>query len=477
MSAMRYISTRGSAPPVGFLDAVLAGMAPDGGLYAPETWPAFDADIFDLCVNAGYADIATDVLAAFAGDDLTADEAADIAFAAYDRLFEPPRARFTHDAVAPLAQIGGGAWMLELFHGPSLAFKDVAMQLIARLYDHALAKRGGRLSIVCATSGDTGGAAVEAFKGSDAVDLFVLLPRGRASDVQQRFMTTSGAANVHCLLVDGDFDACQALLKTLLQDRDFAARASLSVVNSINWARILAQSVYFVIAASVLSKLERGGGVSLAIPTGNFGDAFSAFVAAKLGAPIAAILAAVNANDFLWRGYTSGNYERRETVPTISPAMDIQAPSNFERYVFERTGRDAGEVKRLFTQFAATGAFRFSGGRANEPLIAVQAAGEAQTQEAMRRHLQRTGALACPHTAVGLAAAHIYDGSLPAPVIHLATAHPAKFPDTVEDATGRRPALPAQHQNLFARAERFDEIAADLELVKQYIRERTRAWT
>jgi threonine synthase len=472
---MRYVSTRGGAPPVGFLDAVLAGLAPDGGLYVPEQWPALDADIVDLCVNAGYAAVAADILAAFAGDDLSTDEAADLAFAAYDR---GPRntACFSHDAIAPLAQIGGGAWVMELFHGPSLAFKDVAMQLIARLYDHALAKRGGRLSIVCATSGDTGGAAVEAFKESETTDLFVLLPRGRVSDVQQRFMTTSGAGNVHCLLVEGDFDACQALLKAMFADREFSSRASLSAVNSINWARIAAQSVYFVIASAALAKLRAAGGVSFVVPTGNLGDAFAAFVAAKLGAPISAILAAVNDNDMLWRGYTSDVYARRETVATISPAMDIQAPSNLERYVFERCGRDGARVKALYAEFAETGAFTFDGGRASEPLIGVQAASEAETRKAMRMHLTRTGALICPHTAVGVAAGEIYDGSLAAPTIYLATAHPAKFPDTVEAATGVRPQLPAHCADLFARTERFDALPADVEAVKRYIRERSRAW-
>jgi threonine synthase len=457
---------------------VLGGLAPDGGLYVPEGWPALSGDYFPRCVNASYAAVAAEVLQLFAGNDLSEAEAWGLARRAYDvDLGEQPASRFTHAAIAPLTQLGGGAWLLELFHGPSLSFKDVAMQLIAPLYEHILEKRGGRLTIVCATSGDTGGAAVEAFKNAERVDLIVLIPRGRVSEVQQRFMTTSGAPNVHCALVDGDFDACQALLKALFADQDFAARAKLSAVNSINWTRILAQSVYFVMTSSVLARLPEVEAVSFVAPTGNFGDAFSAFAAAKIGAPVGGILAATNQNDILYRGYVSDEYVRQPTIATLSPAMDIQAPSNFERYVFERTGRDGARVSRLYRQFAETGAFTIDLGPSNQPLIAAEAASDDMTLAAMRKHYERTGAAICPHTAVGMAAAALHDRALAAPTVFLATAHPAKFPETVEKAIGVAPPLPRRCGDLYARPEQTVSMDNDAAALKTFIAERSRAWS
>ncbi|MEQ1491436.1 MAG: threonine synthase [Terricaulis sp.] len=435
---MRYISTRGQAPPVSFLDAVLNGMAPDGGLYVPESWPA------PIFAGAGvkpgidtYAETARLVLGAFAGDDLSAQEAADLADTAYwaPTLADEGVVRRWPPAVTPLVQIDSGDWILELFRGPSLSFKDIAMQLIAPLYDVALARLDRRLSVVCATSGDTGGAAVEALKGRERVDLFVLLPKDRVSDVQRLFMTASGADNVHA---------------------------------------IVAQSVYFHIASAALAA---SGPVNFIVPTGNFGDAFSGYVAKKTGAPIDKITLATNSNDILARALKSGRYERAEqSYATLSPAMDIQLASNFERILFEVLERDGEAVSRLYAQFAQSGGFdippdALSRLRAD---FSSNTASDADTLTAMTaRWGKGEGYLICPHTAVGL---HVGAGAEAARVF-LATAHPAKFPETVERATGVHPELPTKCADLFQRSEKFDSLPADAEAVKQHIRERSRAWT
>jgi threonine synthase len=474
---MRYISTRGQAPPVFFLDAVLAGMAPDGGLYVPESWPELGLEPKRV-VTAHYANVAKHVLKVFAGDDLDGEDLL-IASDAYICIPEDPNDLTWHgrwpEAVTPLRQMRVGDWMLELFHGPSLSFKDVAMQLIGPLYDLALTKRDARLSVICATSGDTGGAAVEALKGRDRVDLFVLTPRGRVSDVQRRFMTTSNAANIHAIELDADFDACQAIVKALFSDRDFATRAHLSGVNSINWARIVAQSVYYQVAAHTLSA---HGPVDFVVPTGNFGDAYSGWVAKQMGAPIGRIILATNSNDILVRALNTGRYERGESQATLSPAMDIQVASNFERILFEALGRDAAAVARLYAQLEQAGGFDIPA-PALERLRADFAAAEvddALTLQTMRWSAQ-DDFIVCPHTAIGIAArSKALDGLTGGPVVHLATAHLAKFPDTVERATGLRPPLPAKCADLFHRTEKFDSLPADAEAVKHYIRERSRAW-
>jgi threonine synthase len=474
---MRYISTRGQAPPVGFLDAVLAGLAPDGGLYVPESWPALSK----ISGTGHYAGAAMKVLKAFA-DDIDWDDAAALLNKAYIDAPAPSDTDWQPkwpDTVTPLAHIGPGDWVLELFHGPSLSFKDVAMQLIGPLYDYALAQRDEKLSVVCATSGDTGGAAVEAIKNSARSDLFVLMPKGRVSDVQKRFMTASGAANVHAIDIEGDFDACQAIVKALFADRDFSMRARLSGVNSINWARILAQSVYFHVSANILSA---PGPVNYVVPTGNFGDAFSGFVAKMCGAPIGKIVLATNANDILARALKTGRYERAaHSHATLSPAMDIQVASNFERILFEAVGRDGAIVRRLYDQFAQSGGFDIPAPALAflREHFAAAAVSDEETQECMRLRWNdgHFGYLACPHTAVGLYARSKLDEPIGAPLVTLATAHPAKFPDTVEQATGVRPPLPAKCADLFDRPERVDALPADAEAVKRFIRERSRAWS
>lgn len=475
---MRYISTRGQAPPVSFLDAVLNGMAPDGGLYVPEQIPTLPMASRSIA-HAHFSGVAMRVLETFTGGDLPpSDEAIpgitnkafiDAPVDPHDRTW---RAKWP-EAVTPLRQCGVSDWSLELFHGPSLSFKDVAMQFIGPLYDVALTKRDARLSVVCATSGDTGGAAVEALKDRDRVDLFVLTPKGRVSDVQRRFMTTSGARNVHALEVDGDFDACQAIVKSLFADHAFAGRAHLSGVNSINWARIAAQSVYYHVAAHTLSAHGR---VSFVVPTGNFGDAYSGWIAKRMSAPLGRIVLATNANDILVRALKTGRYERGDSRATLSPAMDIQMASNFERILFEALDRDGDAVGALYANLAQFGGFDIPPQALawlRESFDAVSIT-DAETLEQMRDAWIHEGELLCPHTAVGRAARVAGGGS---PRVFLATAHPAKFPDTVERATGVRPQLPAKCADLFGRREKFDSLPADAEAVKQYIRERSRAWT
>lgn len=483
---MRYISTRGQAPPVSFLDAVLAGMAPDGGLYVPESWPSLNDGLVSgrqaapdvasgYIANSGYGFGAGAALATLSGGAYSTTEAWELARDIYHWSDNWP------PTVTPLVQLDSGKWLLELFHGPSLSFKDVAMQFIAPLYDRALEARGERLTVLCATSGDTGGAAVEALKKSERVDLVVLLPKGRVSEVQRRFMTTAGAANVHAIEIDGDFDACQAIVKAMFADRDFVARARLSAVNSINWARILAQSVYYHVAAQVLCG---HGPVCFSVPTGNFGDAYSGYVAKRMGAPIGAIMIATNANDILDRAINTGEYARAaQSAATLSPAMDIQVASNFERILFEALDRDGDHVRRLFEQFAQSGRFSIpaSGLEFLREHFASWAIDDAETLAVMKHTYEASGQLVCPHTAVALAAAaNEFDedhARLDLPVVHLATAHPAKFPETVERATGARPPLPPRHADLFNRSEKFDSLPADAEAVKQYIRERSRAWS
>ncbi len=465
---MRYISTRGQSPPVSFLDAVLAGMAPDGGLYVPDEWPTLPEE----APQGSYADCAARVLKLFAGDELSDAAVGGLCNAAYRA------SAWEDEEVAPLVQIGLGEFALELFHGPSLSFKDVAMQFIGPLYEYGLSQRDQRLTVICATSGDTGGAAVEALKGRDRVDLFVLAPKGRVSEVQRLFMTTSGAANVHAIEIDGDFDACQGILKALFSDTDFAGRASLSAVNSVNWARIAAQCVYYWVACYYWDASPKES--TFVVPTGNFGDAFSGYVAKRMGAPISKIVLATNRNDLLTRAVNSGRYERAaHSHATLSPAMDIQVASNFERVLFEATNRDGESVRRLYEEFAQKGGFDIP--RAALTFLRQHfvsaTVNDDETLQALRDTWEEAGYVACPHTAVGFRALEKIEGEgVYPPVVDLATAHPAKFADTVERATGVRPQLPPRCADLFEREEKFDSLPADVEAVKRYIRERSRAW-
>jgi threonine synthase len=458
---MRYVSTRGSSPDVGFAEALLGGLAPDGGLYMPQAWPSVSPEAIAGFAGRRYAEVAASVMQGFAGDE--------IGPAVLHAACEQAYATFAHKAVAPLRQLGPELFLLELFHGPTLAFKDVAMQLLARLYEHVLTLREQTLTIICATSGDTGGAAVEAFAGRANIRIVALFPEGRISEVQRRFMTTSGADNVKAVAVAGDFDDCQAIVKTLFRDRPFAEAVSLSAVNSINFARIAAQSVYYFTAAAALGAPDRR--VAFVVPTGNFGDAFAGWAAWRMGLPIASISVATNANDILARALQTGRYARAPLTATSSPAMDIQSASNFERLVFEAMGRDGRATGRVFEIFDQTGAVDLTDDMMDRfgPISEGVSASEAQVDAAMRASLD-AGGVVDPHTAVALAGLAALPTSPHGPTVVLSTAHPAKFPEAVLAATGSTPAAPAAASRLGDRPEAFDRLPADAAAVKAYVR-------
>ncbi len=457
----RYISTRGEAPVLGFCDVMLTGLARDGGLYVPETWPRLSVETIGSFFGRPYWEVAVDVVKLFAGGEISDADLGRMANEAY--------ATFRHPAVVPLDQIGPHQFLLELFHGPTLAFKDVAMQLISRLMDHVLAKRGQRSTIVVATSGDTGGAAVDAFANLENVDLVVLFPNGRISPVQRRMMTTSGAANIHALAVEGTFDDCQAIVKGLFNHHRFRDAVALSGVNSINWARIVAQVVYYFTSAVALGAPART--VDFTVPTGNFGDIFAGYVAKRMGLPIRMLRIAANVNDILPRTLKNGIYEVREVHATTSPSMDIQVSSNFERLLFEAGGRDAAAVRRLMDSLKQSGRFVLPG-----PMLAAireefdaGRADESEISAAIRAAWREGGDLVDPHTAVALAVADRDDTGTNIPNIVLSTAHAAKFPDAVEAACGVRPQLPAWLDGLMTRPEQVKVIKNDQAEVEKFV--------
>jgi len=450
---LRYFSTRGEAPPLGFLDVTLAGLARDGGLYLPESWPVLPEETIAGFAGRPYAEVAVEVIRPFTGGAISAHDLSRIAHEAYDT--------FRHPAVAPLTQIDANSFLLELFHGPTLAFKDLAMQFLARLMDHALEQNRARATIVVATSGDTGGAAVEAFRGRDRIDLVVLFPHGRISEVQRRMMTTVTDDNVHAIAVDGTFDDCQALVKAMFNHHAFADRVRLAGVNSINWARIVAQAVYYFTAAVALGAPRRK--VAFTVPTGNFGDVFAGFVAKRMGLPVDRLVIATNTNDILVRTLASGDYAPRDVVPTSSPSMDIQVSSNFERLLFEAYRRDAQAVRGLMNSLAQSRRFSI----AQDALAAIRGefsagcAGEEDVAATIRTILRETGLLIDPHSAVAIAVAEKEQRDPALPMIVLSTAHAAKFPDAVKAACGVTPALPEWLGDLASRPERITRLPAD----------------
>jgi threonine synthase len=463
-----HVSTRGEAPAIGFTDALLTGLARDGGLYVPEAWPTLTRDTIQGFAGRRYADVAKAVLAPLVGTEIPA---ADL-----ERMIEEAYESFRHRAVCPLVQLDDNLFVLELFHGPTLAFKDVAMQLLGRLMDHALKARGGRATIVGATSGDTGSAAVEAFRGLDQVDIFILYPHGRVSDVQRRQMTTVNAPNVHAVALEGSFDDCQNAVKAMFNNARFRDELQLAGVNSINWARVAAQAVYYFTAAVALGAPHRA--VSFSVPTGNFGDILAGFVAKRMGLPVERLMIGTNANDILARALGSGAYELRGVRPTASPSMDIQISSNFERLLFEAYGRDGAAVSRLMAGLHQCRAFMIDA----EPLrrireeFSAQAVDEATVAAEMKQTRSETGYLLDPHTAVGTRAGRALLRHRPeVPVVALATAHPAKFPDAVERATGVRPELPPHLAELMAGQERFSVLPNEQATLERFIRERARA--
>ncbi|WP_424939354.1 threonine synthase [Aliiroseovarius sp. S253] len=459
---MRYISTRGDAPVLSFEDAMLTGLARDGGLYVPETVPTMAKDEIAALAGLSYEEIAFRVMRPFVGDTFTDEEFKEIIAKAY--------AGFGHDARAPLVQLGPNHFLLELFHGPTLAFKDFAMQLIGQLFQVALSRRGEKVTIVGATSGDTGSAAIEAFKGLDAVDVFILFPHGRVSEVQRRQMTTPSESNVHALAMDGDFDDCQARLKDMFNDFDFRDGVKLAGVNSINWARVLAQVVYYFSSAVSLGAPDRK--ISFTVPTGNFGDIFAGYIAKKMGLPIDQLVIATNQNDILHRTMETGAYTKAGVTPSISPSMDIQVSSNFERALFDAYGRDGKAVAGQMDDLK-DGGFSISQG-AMEFLKEQFTSGRASEDETMaqiKASFTTTGEVLCPHSAVGVKVANENLGD--SPMITLATAHPAKFPAAVKDACGEDAPLPPRMADLFDRDERVTRVANDLEALKSLILERT----
>ncbi|MDB6453387.1 threonine synthase [Falsirhodobacter sp. 20TX0035] len=459
---MKYISTRGTAPVLTFGEAMMTGLARDGGLYLPETIPTFTTDEIAALAGLPYEEVVFRVIRPFTGDTFADAELRDLITAAY--------AGFAHDARAPLVQLAPNHFLLELFHGPTLAFKDFAMQLIGQLMQAALAKSGQRITIVGATSGDTGSAAIEAFKGLENVDVVILFPHGRVSDVQRRQMTTPAEANVHAFAMDGDFDDCQARVKDMFNDFAFRDAVGLAGVNSINWARVLAQVVYYFTSATSLGAPHRA--VSFTVPTGNFGDVFAGYIARRMGLPIEKLVVATNQNDILHRALSTGEYKPDGVVPSISPSMDIQVSSNFERALFYAYDGDGAAVRQLMDELKA-GGFTISQG-ALQALSGTFASGrvsEEETTATIREVLAETGELLCPHSAVAVAVAKQHLGATP--MITLATAHPAKFPDAVEAAGAARPELPPHMADLFTRAEQVTRVTNDLAALQALILERT----
>ena len=459
---MRYVSTRGVAPVEDFEGVLLTGLARDGGLYVPEEWPRLDAGEIEAMADLPYAELAARVMAPFVAGTFGEDEFAELVADAY--------AGFGHPAVAPLRQLDRNEWLLELFHGPTLAFKDYPLQLLGRLFDYVLRRRGERVTIVGATSGDTGSAAIEACRDRDAMDIFILHPRGRVSEVQRRQMTTVESANVHNLAIEGTFDDCQDLVKAMFNDEGFRAALNLSAVNSINWARIMAQTVYYFAAATALG--APGRAVAFSVPTGNFGNVFAGYVAARMGLPVRQLVVATNRNDILARFFDSGEMTAKPVEPSLSPSMDIQVSSNFERLLFDTTGRDGAATARLMDDFRAHGTLSMEPQRLAElrEIFDAGALDDGGTLATIRTVHARCGVLLDPHSAVANSVGRAVRRDGTVPLVTLATAHPAKFPDAVADATGIRPALPPGLADLMERPERMESLPNDLAAVEEFVR-------
>lgn len=465
---MKYVSTRGQAPVLEFEDVMLSGLARDGGLYVPETWPTFSTEQIAALRGCSYQEIAFQVMFPFVSSSIDETE--------FKELINEAYSGFSHKAVAPLVQMDDNLWLLELFHGPTLAFKDFAMQILGLLMDRALIKRGERATILGATSGDTGGAAIEAFRGREQIDIFILHPSGRVSDVQRRQMTTAQEKNVFNIALEGTFDDCQAMVKALFNDHEFRDGMKVTGVNSINWARIMAQIVYYFTAAVALGSPNRP--LSFAVPTGNFGDVFAGFVAHKMGLPIEKFVVATNVNDILVRTLETGTYKPDGVMATYSPSMDIQVSSNFERLMFEMAGRDATRVSALMSDLSTKGEFQLS---ENElapmrGLFIGMRIDEDETVSRIAAEYEDNNYVIDPHSAIALeAGARCSDGAKDVPMIALATAHPAKFPDVVTRATGAEVVQPARLIAQLKSEERVSQLPNDLAEVSQFIADKTRA--
>ena len=457
---MRYISTRGDAPALPFDDVLLTGLARDGGLYVPETWPTLTTDDFRSFKDLSYAELAHRIVKPFVGDRVPDADLADICDRAYRGFGED---------VAPLTDLGGGMHMLELFHGPTLAFKDHAMQFLGLAFDHVLSRRGRSIAIVGATSGDTGSAAIAACRDRDSIEIFILHPHGRVSDVQRRQMTTVAAANVHNIALEGSFDDAQDAVKAMFGDLDFRDAHRLGAVNSINWARIMAQIVYYVWAAVKLDATDRE--LDFAVPTGNFGNIFAGYGAKRMGLPIRKLIVGTNRNDVLPRFLDSGRMEKIGVSATISPSMDIQIPSNFERFLFDLMDRDGAAVAETMRKFHDGGHFGIAADRLERArrIFVGHRLDDDETMAVIGDIRRQSGVLVDPHGAIGIGAARaegVTDGT---PMVVLATAHPAKFPAAVEKATGERPSLPTRMADLFERKEHMDVLPNDLDELKTFV--------
>jgi threonine synthase len=458
---VKYVSTRGAAPVLEFADVLLAGLARDGGLYVPESWPSLEPGALERFAAASYPEIATEVMWPYVEGSLDRDT--------FEALVRDSYSTFDTPEVTPLRDLGEGVWLLELFHGPTLAFKDVALQLVGRLFDHELRRRGERVTIVGATSGDTGSAAIEACRDREAIEIFIFHPAGRVSEVQRRQMTTVLSPNVHNIAIEGTFDDCQDLVKALFADEDLRDRHHLAAVNSINWARVMAQIVYYVVA---VARLTGGAGpVAFAVPTGNFGNVFAGYAAQRMGVPISQFVVASNRNDILTRFLSTGTMTIHDVHPTLSPSMDIQVSSNLERLLFELFGRDGAQVAELMLRFRSEGTVTI-----DPDLLAVlrehwsgARVDDDTTLRVIADLYDQRGVLIDPHTAVGLGAARLRRRDPSQPMVVHATAHPAKFPDAVQAATGIRPALPDRLTDLFERPERYETLPADVAVVRAHL--------
>jgi threonine synthase len=460
---VRYVSTRGRAPVLGFCDCLLAGLARDGGLYVPESWPKFSPAEIRALSGLSYADVAIKVMTPFVTGEGGLDP--DV----FARLCREAYARFSHKAVAPMIELGANLWLMELFHGPTLAFKDYAMQLLGLLFDHVLEERGAKVTIVGATSGDTGSAAIEACRDRHAIEIFILHPKGRVSEVQRRQMTTVLSKNVHNIAVEGTFDDCQDLVKGLFNDEPFRDQVNLSGVNSINWARILGQVVYYFYAAVALGAPDRK--VAFAVPTGNFGNIYAGNVAHHMGLPIDHLTLVTNRNDILSRFLKSGRLAIGTVEPSLSPSMDIQVASNFERYLFDLYGRDGAALAADMEKFRRDGSLDVNPEyvRVAREFFDGARVSDEETIETIARYYRETEEVLDPHSAVAVAGAERSRRDEAVPMVALATAHPAKFPDAVEKAINVRPVLPTHLADLMQKPERMATLKNDIAALKGYI--------
>lgn len=458
---MKYVSTRGTAPKLGFEDTVLAGMASDGGLYLPETFPKFSPAEIASFAGLSYSDLAFKIMEPFIGDEIPAEDLKHIIDESYKT--------FRHAAVTPLSQLSHNSWLLELYHGKTLAFKDIALQFLGRALDYILKKRGEKICIVGATSGDTGSAAIAGCRGRDNMDIFILHPHERVSEVQRRQMTTVLDSNVHNIAIKGTFDDAQAIVKAIFADNEFSKKYRVAAVNSINWARIMAQVVYYFYAALSLGSPAKS--VIFSVPTGNFGDIYAGYVAKQMGLPIEKLIVATNRNNILARFFSTGTYKKRQVHPTISPSMDIQVSSNFERLLFDMHDRDGSKITELMKEFEQTSEFSV----AKERVLKIRrvfdsaACPEKETKATIKKVHENTGRLIDPHTAVGIYVSDVCYLERELPVIQLATAHPTKFPDSVKESTGCTPELPDDLSDLFEREERCEILESNVDMIKEYI--------